>query len=110
MDEDINFLRWLVQRLVHLHRYDVNDTIIIRLNQTIDSILSKQKISIDISDNNLDKILSKYYADFYLDKTDSGNITIGYDDNSRSMLRNITRNLIEDVINLNIPKEPLIKG
>lgn len=64
MDEDINFLHWLVQRLLHLHYYCVGDMAIIRLIQTIDFILSKQ-----------------------IDKIDSGNIIIGYDDNPRSMLR-----------------------
>lgn len=107
MDEDINFLRWLSQRLIHLHGYHANDTVVFRLNEAIKNLLSPKRIS--ISNDDLDKIISKYYVDFYLDKGQDNNFNVGFSDKERHDLRKTIRNLTADIVNFNIPKEPIIK-
>ncbi len=107
MDEDIEFLRWLSQRLIHLHEYDANDTVVFQLNKAIKNLLSPQKIS--MSNNDLDKIISKYYVDFYLEKQEDNNFNVGFSDQERNNLRKMIRDLVTDIMNFNVPKEPIIK-
>ena len=107
MDEDIEFLRWLSQRLIHLHGYDANDTVVFQLNKAIKNLLSPQKIS--MSNNDLDKIISKYYVDFYLEKQQDNNFNVGFSDQERNNLRKMIRDLVTDIMNFNVPKEPIIK-
>jgi len=107
VDEDIEFLRWLSQRLIHLHGYDANDTVVFQLNKAIKNLLSPQKIS--MSNNDLDKIISKYYVDFYLEKQQDNNFNVGFSDQERNNLRKMIRDLVTDIMNFNVPKEPIIK-
>lgn len=108
MEDNIAFLCWLKQRLVYCHKYDNNSLILLKLKSIIDT-LSKQK-TLSISNNDLDKIISKYYVDFYLEKNnDNDPLKIGYNNQERRKLREIIRCLVTDVINLNIPNNPVIK-
>ena len=107
MDEDIEFLRWLSQRLTYLHGYNANDTVVVQLNKAIKNLLSPQKIS--MSNNDLDKIISKYYVDFYLEKQENNNFNVGFSDQERNNLRRMIRDLVTDIMNFNVPKEPIIK-
>jgi hypothetical protein len=107
VEEDIKFLRWLGQRLIHLHGYNANDTVVFQLNKAIKNFLSPPKIS--MSNNDLDKIISKYYVDFYLEKQEDNNFNVGFSDQERNNLRKTIRDLVTDIMNFNVPKEPIIK-
>lgn len=90
------FLRWLANRLIFKHGYSQNDPIIIQLNELI------AKNFMDLQDDELDKILSKYYIGFFLEKTED--IKIGYSNEERDEIRSYAKSLIFDVINKNIPE------
>jgi hypothetical protein len=107
VEEDIAFLCWLKQRLVHYHKYDHNDSILVKFNSIIDRFSHKKDLS--ISNDDLDKILSKYYVDFYLEKSGDDQFKIGYNNQERRKLRELIRNLVTDIINVNIPDKPIIK-
>lgn len=107
-DKDIAFLKWLYNRLIYRYRLAEADQVSLYLRKIIEQIL--RPIEINISDDDLDKVLSKYYVDFYLNKeSDNNNYNIGFTDEERQNLRTVTRNLMTDIINLNIPKNSLIK-
>jgi hypothetical protein len=105
-NKELKFLEWISQRLINLYGLSKNDYII----NTFDKIISKNKkqFNVDISKKDLDMILSKYYADFFLEDCDD--LKIGYSDKDRESLRVQTINIVNDIVNNNIPKEPLIKG
>lgn len=102
----IKFLSWLEQRLIYKHSYDRNDDIIVSIQKLINFLQPKPYL-LDICQSDLDKIISKYYADFTLDGSDD--ISFGYTESQRERLRADVRNLVNDVVNRNIPKEFLIK-
>ena len=104
--KELNFLDWLIKRLVFKHGYS-RDNIIIRSLYKI-FIKHSGPFSVDIDKKQLDLILSKYYADFYLD--DCGDLNIGYSEYDRDEIRKRTIEMVNDIINKNVPKEPLIKG
>jgi len=80
---------------------------VFQLNTAIKNLLSPKKIS--ISNNDLDKIISKYYVDFYLEKGEDNNFNVGFSEKERNDLRNVIRSLTTDIMNFNLPKEPIIK-
>lgn len=100
------FLEWLISRLIYKHKYTSNDPIINGLNKVI-KLLEPKDITLNITDDELDLILSKYYLDFYLDR--SNDLNIGYSDEDRKILRSTVRSVIFDVINYKVPKKALIK-
>lgn len=102
-DKDITYLKWLYNRLKY--RYSSEDSLL----QNLESIIKKisPPLSISIDEDSLDKILSKYYVDFYLEKEDSSNI--GFNQEERIKLRSTILNLTKDIVNLTIPKELIIK-
>jgi hypothetical protein len=102
----ITFLSWLEQRLIYKHGYDKNDNIIVSISKLI-YFLQPTPYLVDISQSDLDKIISKYYADFTLDGSDD--INFGYTESQRERLRDDIRHLVNDVVNKNIPKEFLLK-
>lgn len=101
----INFLEWLSKRLIFRHGYLEYDDVIQKLKKCIDDITI---IDIKISDDDLDKIISRYYADFYLEKTED--LNLGYTQTERKRLRQDIKSIVIDVITKNIPKEPIVKG
>ena len=103
---EIRFLNWLINRLVYKHQYTTNDIIITELYNLIKTIQSPPIIS--IKDADLDKIISKYYVDFNLEKSEDMNI--GYSEEERKQLRLSIKMLIDDVIHKNVPKNFTIKG
>lgn len=109
MDQDqdnyIYFLGWLINRLIFKHQYADNDQVIINLKATINKLKNP---SIEISEEDLDKIITKYYADFFLEKDSFTNL--GYSETERIKIRSDIKNLIVDVVTKNIPKEQFIKG
>jgi hypothetical protein len=99
---DIVYLEWIFNRLLYKFKDD---------NKYIDTakiILNKiKRPQISISDDNLNRILGKYFVDFNLQKTE----TIGFNDSDRKELRTCIRSIIQDILSNNIPKneEILIK-
>jgi hypothetical protein len=102
MDRQDNsiFLYWLMNRLRYKHNYSVNDPVIVELSTIMKSMQNQELI--DIQDSDLDKIISKYYIDFFLDKTEDFNV--GYSENERSVFRTNIRSIVSDIINKDIPK------
>lgn len=100
--EYIIFLSWLIQRLIYKHSYDKKNSIISSIEKLIDFLQPKQ-FCINIDQKNLDKIISKYYVDFNFDGSDD--INFGFTETQRNRLREDIRNLINDVINENIPED-----
>lgn len=94
--QDKDFLVWLSNRLVYKHGYKEDDAVVSKLIQ-----LSESDCISSISDEELDLIISKYYADFFLDKADD--IGFGYTDIEREDIRKKIRSLVYDINNKNIP-------
>lgn len=90
----INFIEWLINRLIYKHHYAENDSIIESLADI--KYILKYKPAIDINDQCLDKIISKYYVDFYLDKCED--MTIGFTDDERKSLRQSIKNIVNDIL------------
>jgi len=107
VEQDAEFLLWLSQRLIYFHGYDPNDKVISNLQNIANRIVSKRYLS--ISNDDLDKILSHYYVDFYLEKGADDHLNIGYNNQERRKLREVTRSLVTDIINLNVPTQSIIK-
>lgn len=97
--QDKQFLLWLANRLVFKHGYDKNDSIIKKI-----LALGSQKAFV-INDIDLDKIISKYYAGFFLDKSEDYNL--GYTDKERNDIRNHVKSLVVDIVERNIPSNIL---
>ncbi len=96
--EDTIFLRWFTNRLVFRYGVDNSD-----LNfQKFYGLLQKIQgpLSINIPSEDLDKIICKYYADFYLEKSDS----MGYSEQERTKLRKQVLDLCYDIVNKNVPQ------
>jgi hypothetical protein len=103
---DIQFLIWLKSRLINIYGLDNEDIIVKNLEQIIDKLNSPFELNID--DDSFDKILSQYYADFFLEKDYT--VSFGFSEKEREKLRADIKNIICDVANKNIPKEPIIRG
>lgn len=96
------FLSWLANRLVFKHGYSSDDPVVAKLNS-----LSSSKDDIDLNQDDLDKILSKYYVGFFLDKTDDMNL--GYSEKERNDIRSNMKLLVIDIINKNIPEKAILQ-
>jgi hypothetical protein len=103
-DHQITFLKWLHNRLICLYGVSHNDKIISDLESIIDTV--SHPIELAISDVYLDKIISKYYVDFNMDKSE----TWGFTEDERQKLRKQLVSLSTDIINKNVPKQATIKG
>lgn len=94
--KDILYLEWIFNRL--LYRFKDNPKYI----ESAKVILNKiKKPDIAIDDDNLNKILSKYFIDFNLEKTEH----IGFNDKDREQLRNSIRLIVNDILTNKIPKD-----
>ncbi|MFM7795446.1 MAG: hypothetical protein ACKO7N_01640 [Candidatus Nitrosotenuis sp.] len=100
--DQIAFIGWLVNRLLYKHLYSQDDAIISKLKELT------QEQECDIDDVSLDMIISRYYVDFNLDKSED--FSVGFSDIERQKLRTTIRSIINDAINKRFYKEPLIKG
>jgi hypothetical protein len=101
---DKDFIEWIINRLKYLHRYADNDYIINRLNNIQ---LRLSSYDYKCRDENLDKIISQYFIDFFLIKDEATNI--GYTDQERINLRNAIKQIMSDVIKDRVPKEIILK-
>jgi hypothetical protein len=103
--EMVLFINWLKQRLINKHNYSIADPIIINLEK-VEKLVEPKSVSINLSDDDLDMILGKYYVDFHLDKTDD--LDIGFTEPDRKRLRFTTRCIVHDIVNKDIPSKNLI--
>lgn len=106
-DKEILFLKWFYNRLIYHYRLAESDNIAIFFKNIIEKV--SQPIALNISDNDFEKIISKYYVDFFLDKDLTNQNCIGFTNEERMNLKKITKNLVQDIINVDVPKEPIIK-
>ena len=81
MREHIVFLNWLGNRLIHKHGYSLDDQII----QQITALIKKIEKTDHVSDNQLDNILRKYYADYDMEYAED--IKLGFTNKERENLR-----------------------
>ena len=89
-----NFIQWMINRLIYKHSYAEDDIIIQSLYELKDYHIRHQ--SIQITDVDLDKIISKYYTDFYFDKSED--FKIGFTDEDRKILRTTIRSITNDIL------------
>ena len=92
MNSNIVFLDWLKNRLIYKHGYSIDNDILVKLDCVKEDIEPKK---INISNQDLDKILIKYYADFDLDYTDD--LRLGFTNNDRDKLRNSIRLIVDEI-------------
>lgn len=104
VDSDSDFLEWLALRLQNLHNYHNNDKIISKLQSIANNL---NNIDIQISDNDIDKIICQYFTDFNLDKDEY--LNLGYSDKEREKLRNAIKKISIDIFSKNIPKDFILK-
>lgn len=97
---DSQFLEWLIKRLSNVHGYSIDNDIINRLSNISKSIELYNK---KCSDDDLDKIISQYFVDFFLTKDET--TSIGYTDKERDNLRNAIKKIMDDIRLNRIPKE-----
>jgi hypothetical protein len=97
-NKDRDFLLWLSNRLIYKHGYPSDDMVVSKLIE-----ISSSDCELNIDDSELDMIISKYYIDFFLDKTNDGNM--GFTEDERQTLRKQIRCLVVDVNNKNIPMD-----
>lgn len=100
--KDKEFLVWLSNRLVFKHGYNKQDNIVKKLIS-----LGIQSSEIKINNKDIDLIISKYYVDFFLEKSED--TQIGYTEHERENIRKYARSLASDIINNNIPLTSIIK-
>lgn len=94
-DKDIKLLRWFFNRLVYKHRLSVDDSAYKEAHRVILKLDPKNATKIEISDSDLDKIITKYYVDFQLEKCER----LGYTEAERQQLRQTVLSLTEDIYN-----------
>ena len=101
IEDRINFIGWLINRLIYRHHYADRDPIIMSLKD-IQQLIHFPK-DINIEDDELDQIIIKYYADFNIDKCDG--LNIGFTENERVLLRKSIRNITNDILGILQQKE-----
>ena len=101
---DSEFIEWLSNRLHNLHSYDLSSFIINRLSNIKEKL---DNYDSSISDADLDKIISQYFLDFFLNKDHT--TSIGYTDKEREDLRNVIKQIVKDVNDKRIPNKVLLQ-
>lgn len=98
------YIEWLIQRMIHKHNEDT--TLISPLYSILETIKPKS-YNIDLQDSDLDKIISKYYIDFNIEKSDEMNMGFSHED--RKKFRQTLKKIVIDIVNKDIPKDFIIK-
>lgn len=101
---DSQFLEWVILRLHHVHGYKPDSDIIKRLLLINHKFKLHEKHCVD---EDLDKIISQYFVDFFLTRDDT--TSIGYTNQERNNLRNAIRQIIADVKLNKVPKDIILK-
>jgi len=91
----IVFLQWLCNRLIYKHGYTIDDPIVKKIINLTKWIIEKETY---ISDDQLDNIIKKYYADF--DMEYSEDLKLGFTNKERENLRSSIRSIVKEVNNL----------
>ncbi|NBT09091.1 MAG: hypothetical protein EBS93_08810 [Chitinophagia bacterium] len=100
-ESDSEFLHWLCLRLQHFHNYNADSDIISKIH----NIASKQTFSIDLSNDDIDKIIGQYFVDFNLTKDDT--CDIGYSEDQRKAVRSSIKSIVLDIYHKRVPKDIL---
>ena len=93
--EDISHLEWLINRIINKFGDRDSDDHIVYAKDIIQRLYSSQ---ININDHDLDQIITKYYADFFMDKCELW----GFTQEERQNLRTQIRDICQDIINFQI--------
>lgn len=93
--ELIDFVDWICNRLRFKYKETI-DTDTVNKFDKIKSILGSKNINIRLSQDQLDNILCKYYADFYMDSCD--NVNIGYTDTQRDSIRQSIMSISKEIL------------
>lgn len=91
MREYIVFLNWLGNRLIYKHGYSPEDPVIKQIAGCIKWIEEEKHIT----DDELDNIIRKYYADFDMEYAED--IKLGFTNKERANLRSSIRSIVKDV-------------
>lgn len=102
----IIIIEWLINRLIHKYGHSPNDQIVELFQKLLISIRKPYTIDMDLK--SFDKIISRYYPDFLLEKTPEMNV--GFSEQERNTLRQTMFSIVCDVVNKNIPEDFTIKG
>lgn len=97
--KDTLYIEWIFNRL--LYRFKDKKEFIIKAKDILQKVKNPQ---IKITDENLNKILSKYFIDFNLEKENN----IGYDDKDRKTLRENIKMIMRDILQNKIPTDDKI--
>lgn len=95
--EDSAVIDWLSNRLVYKLGEKQKSWYVLYM-QDLSKRIANPKLSINRDD--LDKIISTYYADFFLDKDSN----LGYTDEERDALRTVIISIYEDITRLKLRK------
>lgn len=92
-DEDIKLLKWFFNRLIYKYRFTTDNIVCKKIYEII--VRLQQPFKVSINETDLDSIITKYYADFNLEKCER----MGYTDQERQQLRQTVIKLTEDIYN-----------
>lgn len=87
---------WISNRLLYKYKEKQESEIFTKIGLVKSYILSKNNHKISLTKNQLDDILSKYYADFYLDGSDD--LKIGYTEKQRDDIRSSVLCMAQDIL------------
>lgn len=99
--EESTFLKWYMNRLIFRYKVPLDQNFKRFYSLTYKANTDK---NIVIAPQDLDKIISKYYADFFLDKSEN----MGYTEEERTKLRQFIVSITTDIINNRVPSELII--
>jgi len=102
---DLEFLDWMVNRLIHKHDYAESDSTIAILKRIKERLCDS--VSCEIDDESLNNLLGHYYVGFNLEPSED--FPIGFSEKQREDLRNVTRSIVRDIVNKR-KRQPIIKG
>lgn len=95
MDDRVLFLDWFINRLLYKHNYSSDSAVVYYLKEIKKDLAEQHTKKIDIDQKNLDKIIQKYYVDFFFDKDKD----LGFTEEERNRLRQVCLDLSTDIIN-----------
>jgi hypothetical protein len=97
MNNAKQMLAWLRNRCIFRYK-EKNDSQVLAIIDNVSKIIDDTE-SCNIDPKILDKIISKYYFDFEIDKsTDIDGFEIGFTAKDRALLRHNTIHMIKDII------------
>lgn len=99
----LELLDWISNRLLYKYRESEEAEIFQKIQTIKNYIIDRSEISLDINKEQLDTILVKYYADFYLDSSDY--VQIGYTEDQRNGIRNSVLSMAKEILDCSLNNE-----